>query len=115
LMAGKGLKETVNQSRSRVLRERKSELEEVVRNGLDEEDIFLLKRCLRMIERLDEEIGEMDVRIAMLLGGWREDAKRIGGVSASAILAEIGDPKRFEDGKNPLFLGWFVSISIPDG
>jgi len=105
LMGGKSLDEIVSQSRSRVLRERKDELEMVVRGGLDEEDIFVLKRCLRMIEHLDEEIREVDGRIAMLLGGWKDDAKRISGVpgvaqvSAPAILAEIGDAKRFENGK----------------
>jgi transposase len=105
LMAGKSLEGILNQSRSRVLKERRGELEEVVRSGLDEEDIFIMKRCLRMIERLDEIIGEVDARIAMLMGGWKEDVRRISRVpgvakvSAPAILAEIGDAKRFENGK----------------
>jgi transposase len=105
LMAGKSLEEIVSKSRSKVLKERRNELEEVVRNGLDEEDVFVLKRCLRMIERLDEEIGAVDARVAMLIGGCAEDAKRISRVpgvakvSAPAILAEIGDAKRFENGK----------------
>lgn len=105
LMTGDSLENIVSKSGSRLLKDRKSELEEVVRNGLDEADVFVLKRFLRMIERLDEEIREVDVRVAMLIGDCAEDAKRISGVpgvaqvSASAILAEIGDPKRFEDGK----------------
>jgi transposase len=105
LMAGKNLDEIVNESRSRVLKERKSELEEIIRAGLDEEDIFVLKRCLRMIGHLDEELREVDARTAMLIGNCKEDVKRIsrvpdiGQVSASAILAEIGDPERFENGK----------------
>jgi transposase len=105
LMAGKSLEGILNESRSRVLKERRGELEEVVRSGLDEEDIFIMKRCLRMIERLDEIIGEVDARIAMLMGGWKEDVRRISRVpgvakvSAPAILAEIGDAKRFENGK----------------
>jgi len=51
-----------------------------------------------MIGRLDEELKEVDARIAMLISSCEEDAKRISGVpgvaqvSASAILAEIGDP-----------------------
>ena len=55
-----------------------------------------------IIERRDEEIGELNARIAMLLGGWKDYAKRISGVlgvvqvSASAILAEMGDAKKFE-------------------
>jgi transposase len=105
LMAGKGLNEIVSRSKSRVLKERRKELEEVVRSGLDEEEIFVLRRCLRMIERLDEELGELDARISMLIRDREEDVRRIsrvpgvGQVSASAILAEVGDPKRFEDGK----------------
>lgn len=65
---------------------------------MDEEAISVLKRCLRMIGRLDEELKEVDARIAMLISSCEEDAKRISGVpgvaqvSASAILAEIGDP-----------------------
>jgi len=105
LMAGKSLDEIVSQSRSKVLKERRNDLEKVVRAGLDEEGIFVLKRCLRMIERLDEELRVVDARISMLIGDCKEDAKRISmvpgvaQVSAPAILAEIGDPKRFENGK----------------
>ena len=105
LMAGKGLDEIVNQSSSRLLKEKQSELEKVVRAGLDEEDIFQLKSCLRLIERLDDELREVDARIAMLASDREKDVERIGKVpgigqtSASAILAEIGDPKRFEGGK----------------
>ncbi|MEM2888972.1 MAG: transposase [Candidatus Bathyarchaeia archaeon] len=84
---------------------RRGELGEGVRERLDDEDVFVLMRCLRMIEHLDEEITELDMRIAMFLGGWQKDAKRISGVlgiaqvSASAILAGIGDAKRFENGR----------------
>jgi transposase len=104
-MTGKNLDEIVSMSSSRLLKERQAELEKVVRSGLDEEDVFLLKRCLRMIERLDEELKELDARIAMLISGREKDVNRIGRVpgvgqlSASAILAEIGDPKRFTDVK----------------
>jgi transposase len=105
LMAGRCLNEIVSQSRSKVLRERMSDLEGIVRNSLDEEDVFVLKRCLRVIERLDEELSEVDGRIAALMDGCKDDLRRISGVpgvaqvSASAILAEIGDAKRFESGK----------------
>ena len=105
LMAGKSLDEIVSQSRSRVLRERRGELEEVVRSGLDEEDVFIMKCCVDMVKRLGEKIRDLDERVASLIGRSEEDVKRIskvpgvGQVSASAILAEIGDAKRFEDGK----------------
>ena len=105
LMAGKRLDEIVNESKSRVLKEKRSELEKAVRNGLDQEDIFVLKRCLRMIKSLDEELKELDTRIAMLIGDREKDVKNISKVpgvaqvSAPAILAEIGDARRFADGK----------------
>jgi transposase len=105
LMAGKGLEEIVDQSRSKVLRERRKELERVVRSGLDEEAIFVMKHCVDMVECLDEKIRDVNARIASLIGDREEDMKRIsrvpgvGQVSASAILAEIGDPERFENGK----------------
>ena len=51
LMAGKSLDEIVNESNSRVLKERRSELERVVRAGLDQEGVFVLKRCLRALEQ----------------------------------------------------------------
>jgi transposase len=105
LMAGKSLDEIVNESRSRVLKEKRSELEKVVRAGLDQEDVFVLKRCPRMVEHLDEKWKEMDARITMLVADREKEAKNISKVlgvaqvSASSILAEIGDAKRFADGK----------------
>ena len=105
LMTGRSLDEIVNESKSRVLKERRGELEKVVRAGLDQEDIFVLKRCLRMVKSLDEELEELDARIAMLIGGREKEMKNISKVpgvaqvSASSILAEIGDAKRFANGK----------------
>jgi transposase len=86
------------------LKERLSDLEGVVRNSLDE-DVFVLKNCLRMIERLDGELREADSRIASLVCNRKDYLRRVSGVprvaqvSVSAILAEIGDGKRFSDGK----------------
>jgi transposase len=61
LMTGKSLDEIVKQSKSRVLKERRGELEKVVRVGLDEEDVFLfLQRCLRMVQSLNEELKELE-------------------------------------------------------
>jgi transposase len=105
LMTGRSLDEIVNESNSRVLKEKRGELEKVVRAGLDQEDIFVLKRCLRMVKSLDEELEELDARIAMLIGGREKEMKNISKVpgiaqvSASSILAEIGDAKRFANGK----------------
>jgi len=39
------------------------QLEEIVRTCLDEKNVFVLKRCLRMVELLDEELKELDARI----------------------------------------------------
>lgn len=105
LMAGKRLDEILSQTGSRLLKERRQELEEVVRRGLDEEDVFLLQRCIEMVEGLDRQLREVDARIATLLAGRERDAERIsrvpgvGPVAAPSILAEIGDPHRFQDGK----------------
>jgi transposase len=105
LMMGKGLDEIVDGSSSRLLKARRDELEKVVRVGLDEEDVFVLQRCLRMINSLDEELKQLDARISMLLTDREKEVKNIGKVpgvaqvSASSILAEIGDAKRFADGK----------------
>jgi len=105
LMTGRSLDEIVNESKSQLLKERHGELEKVVRTGLDQEDVFVLKRCLRMVEHLDGELKELDARISMLIGDREKDMKNISKVpgvaqvSASSILAEIGDAKRFANGK----------------
>jgi transposase len=58
-----------------------------------------------MMESLDEEIKRVDERIAMHMKAREVEARRISRVpgvaqvSASAILAEMGDPRRFTDGK----------------
>jgi hypothetical protein len=105
LMAGKSLDEIVNESHSRALKERRGELEKVVRVGLDEEDAFVLQRWLHMVRNLDEELKELDARISMLVADKEKEVKNISKipcvakVSASSILAEIGYAKRFADGK----------------
>jgi transposase len=58
-----------------------------------------------MIRSLDAELKELDARIAMLIADREKDVKNISKVpgvaqvSASSILAEIGDAKRFANGK----------------
>ena len=66
-MTGKGLDEIVSGSRNRLLKEKRSEPEKVVRAGLDQEGVFLLQRCLQMVRSLDGELKELDARISMLL------------------------------------------------
>lgn len=111
LMAGRSLDEIVNESRSRVLKERRSELEKAVRVGLDQEDIFLLQRCLRIIKSLDEELKELDVRIAMLLTDREKDVKNISKVpgvaqvSASSQLTGFPDSS-FEEPTSCFSLYW---------
>jgi len=105
LMAGRSLDEIIHESHSRVLKEKQGELERVVRSGLDQEDVFQLQRCLRMIRSLDEELKELDARIGMLVAVREKDVRNISKVpgvaqvSAPSILAEIGDAKRFANGK----------------
>jgi len=105
LMAGRSMNEIVDESNSRVLKMKRDELEKIVRAGLDQEDVFVLKRCLRMIKSLDEELKELDARISMLIADREKEVKNISKVpgvaqvSASSILAEIGDARRFADDK----------------
>jgi transposase len=119
LMTGKSLGEIVDGSRSHVLKERRSELEKAVRTSLDQEDVFQLQRCLRMIKSLDEELKELDARISMLIAVREKDVKSISKVpgvaqvSASSILAEIGDAKRFVNGKK--IASWALSLRLPVG
>ena len=47
LMAGKSLDCDSEPESDRVFRERGNDLEKVFRNGLDDEDLFVLKCCVR--------------------------------------------------------------------
>jgi len=103
LMQGKAIDTIIEQSKSKLLKQRRDEVVEVVKGSLSQVDIFVLKECVDEVRHLDRRIRRVDARIQGLVN--KEDTKLIakvpgvGKTSAAVIMAEIGDPKRFESGK----------------
>ena len=104
LMAGKGIDQIIEESGDKTLRRKRERLREVVRGTLEETDIYALRECVDMVKYLDERIRRLDGEISRLVN--RNDVKLISGVpgvgkvSAPAILAEIGDARRFPSQKH---------------
>jgi transposase len=103
LMDGKSIEAILEQSENRWLRNRSDEIKAVAKGVLSESDIFLLKQFTEMIEYLSEQIRRVEARIETLLN--ERDVEIVSSVpgvgrkSAAAIIAEVGDAKRFADGK----------------
>ena len=103
LMAGKSVECILEQTENKYLKSRCDEIKAVAKGSLSENDIFMLKRLTDTIEHLNEQIRQVEVRIET--GVNRHDLEIVSSVpgvgarSAAAILAEIGDAKRFSDGK----------------
>jgi len=103
LMEGKTVDDILDHTGNRWLKKRGDEIKEVVKGVLSETDIFILKQCVDMVKQVDEKILEVDAQIEMLVNERDVDivasVPGVGRKSAAVITAEIGDAKRFEDGK----------------
>jgi len=103
LMDGKTVDAILERTENRWLRKRADEIKTVARGALSESDIFILKECTEMVAHLSEKILRVEARIELLVDGQSvEIVSSVPGVgkrSAAAIVAEIGDAKRFSDGK----------------
>jgi transposase len=103
LMAGKTVEAILEHAQSKQLKSRVDEIKSVAKGTLSENDIFVLKQLTKTIENLNEQIHQIEARIETLANqGDVEIVSSIPGVgkrSAAAILAEIGDAKRFSNGK----------------
>ena len=75
----------------------------MAKGALSENDIFVLKHLTETIKHLDGQIRGLEDRIELVVNkGDVEIVSSVPGVgkrSAAAILAEIGDAKRFRNGK----------------
>jgi transposase len=82
---------------------KKEEVKATILGALGEADIIELKICLDNVNRLEEQIRQLNAKISMLVN--KKDVERIskvpglGEVSASAVTAEIADPRRFQNEK----------------
>jgi len=103
LMKRESIDEVIEKYGSKRLKAKKEEVKESILGVLNETDIIELKICLDNINRLEEQIRQLNAKIATLVN--KKDVERIskvpgvGEVSASTVIAEIADPKRFQNEK----------------
>lgn len=103
LMAGKTVEAILEHTENKQLKNRCDEIKAVAKGALSENDIFVLKQLTETIEHLNEQIRQIETRIEMVAN--ERDVEVVSSVpgvgkrSAAAILAEIGDAKRFSNGK----------------
>jgi len=103
LMAGKTVEYILEHTESKRLKRRCDEIKAVAKGALSENDIFELKKLTETINHLNEQIHDLEARIEMLANkedvGIVSSVPGVGPRSAAAILAEIGDAKRFSNSK----------------
>ena len=103
LMEGKTVDDILRHTGNGWLKKRGDEIRTVVNGVLSQSDIFVLKQCVDMVNEVGEKILEVDAQIEMLVNERDVDivasVRGVGRKSAAAITAEIGDAKRFADGK----------------
>jgi transposase len=103
LMVGKSVEFVLEHTENKLLKGRCEEIKAVAKGALSENDIFALKRLTETIEHLNGQIREIEAKIGTLVK--ERDVEVVSSVpgvgfkSAAAILAEIGDAKRFSNGK----------------
>lgn len=102
LMIGKNLDDVLDRCPKSVKKKRE-EIKACVMGALGQSDLLQLKICLDMVDSLDLKIGTLDSEISKLVD--MDAVKRlscvpgVSAVSASALIAELGDAKRFLGGK----------------
>ena len=103
LMAGKSVEHILEHTENRHLKSKCDEIKAVAKGALSETDIFILRQLTDTIEHLNEKIGQVEDRIEALVNERDMEivssVPGVGSRSAAAILAEIGDAKRFSNGK----------------
>jgi len=103
LMKGESIDEVIEKYGSKMLKKKREEVKESILGALGEADIIELKICLENINRLEEQIRQLNAKIAAQVN--KKDVERIskvprlGEISDSAVIAEIADPKRFQNDK----------------
>jgi transposase len=103
LMKGESVDEVIEKYGSKRLKMKREEVKKSILGALGEADMIELKICLDNINRLEEQIRQLNAKIATLVN--KNDVERIskvpglGETSASAVIAEIADPRRFPDEK----------------
>jgi len=101
LLNGMDLDKVLESIPSRRVRAIKEEIRGIIQSNLSPSQIFLIQSHLNMIDSITNHIAEIDAKISSLISLHKEDLKialsmpGMGIISASAILAEIGDIRDF--------------------
>jgi len=101
LINGMDLEKILESIPSGRVRKNKEEIRGIIQANLSPSQIFLLRSHLNMIDAVTEQIGEIDAKILDQISPRNEDMKialsmpGMGFISASTILAEIGDFRDF--------------------
>jgi transposase len=101
LLNGTDLEEILESIPSRRVKAMKEEIRGIIQANLSSTQIFLLRSHLNVIDNITKQIVEIDAKISNLISSRKEDMKialsmpGMGFISASTILAEIGDFRDF--------------------
>ncbi len=101
LLNGMDLDKILESIPSRRVRAIKDEIRGIIQSNLSPSQIFLIQSHLNMIDSITKQIAEIDANISGLISLRKEDLRialsmpGMGIISASAILAEIGDFRDF--------------------
>jgi transposase len=105
LLEGKNIDEILKGIKSKRVMKKEQELRDAIKNSLDLAKILLIQNFLELIEEIQKKIKKLDTEIMSRIERMKENieiAMSIPGisfVSASAILAEIGDYRDFLNGE----------------
>jgi transposase len=103
LLAGKSVDDIIKSIRSKRVKKKEEELRKALSYGLDPVSVLLIKDCLSRIQDLEYAIQIVDSQIRCMLDERLEDIRILmsipgmGFVSASAVLAEIGEIRDFRE------------------
>ncbi|MCL2643759.1 MAG: IS110 family transposase [Candidatus Bathyarchaeota archaeon] len=103
LMAGKTVEDILKTTQNKHLQKQKQEIIDAAKGSLSKTDIFLLKQMSRTIESLTVQIKELEACMAVLVDERALEVicsvPGVGRLSGATILAELGDPSRFGNGR----------------
>ena len=105
LLEGKMIDEILVGIKSKTVKKKEQELRDAVKNSLDPAKILLIRNCLELMEEIEKKIKKLDIEIMSRIVRMKEDVEiamsipGIAFISASAILAEIGNYRDFKNGE----------------
>ena len=105
LLEGKRIDEILMGIKSKKVKNKEQELREAIKNSLDPAKVLIIQNCLELMEEIQKRIKLLDIEIMSRIGKMKEDLEIVMSIpgiaftSASAILAEIGAVRDFENGE----------------